>query len=278
MKERKLIETDHKLALEKLIIAKRIILVADAQIILDRKDITCTINALIGDGKIKSKLSNVRVNDNGVRVMKVIYKTNVKSSEMKVFEDQLLERVFINDEIIQESKPKKLKQKAKTKQLKSELPLYLSEHVVINGNPGILIKIHKGNSVINKNDIADLHVKLPFSIANLISDNIHKFAIDIDYFIDNEELLFTKSGYLMLTESFNDKLSQRVINQMITKYFKYQNIKINSDTSCVECHKDESGKQSYDNDILGYMKALHDQLERQNEKINMLERNLRNLG
>ena len=167
MKERKFIETDHKIALEKLIIAKRIILVADAQIILDRKDITCTINALIGDGKIKSKLSNVRVNDNGIRAMRVIYKTNLKSSEMKVFEDQLLERVFINDEIIKESKTKKFKSKVKTKQPdKSELPLYLSEHVVINGNPGILIKIYKGNSVVNKNDIADLHVRLPFGIAN----------------------------------------------------------------------------------------------------------------
>jgi len=272
LEPRKFIETKHKVALEKLVIANRIILVADAKKILDRKWIVCTIDALVKDGKIKSKLVNVRASDNSIRTMKLLYRTNVKPSEMKIFEEQLLERVFDNEEIIQKPK-KESKPKVKTKPIfKSESRSDLPEYIVINGQGGILIKIHKGNSVVNKNDIADLHEKLSFSIDGLISDNIHKFVKDVDYFIDNEELLFAKSGYLMLTESFNDKLSKKVKSQMIVKYFKHENI--NNHTIYKEDTKNGTDTLSYTNDFHGLIKLWEDKFKMQDEKISMMERKL----
>ena len=272
MEPRKFIETKHKVALEKLVIANRIILVADAKKILDRKWIVCTINALVKDGKIKSKLVDVRTDDNSIRTMKLLYRTNVKPSEMKIFEEQLLERVFSNEEIIQKPK-KESKPKSKTKPIiKLESHSDLPEYIVINGQGGILIKVHKGNSVVNKNYIADLHEKLSFSIDSLISDNIHKLVKDIDYFVDNEELLFVKSGNLMLTESFNDKLSQRVRRKMIAKYFKYQNIK--NDTTHKTDTKNRTDTLSYTNDFHGLIKLWEDKFKMQDEKISMMERKL----
>lgn len=230
---------------------------------LKRKNISSTIHSLVKEGKINTKLIDVRVQNNAIRALKVLFVKDIKEGELSQFEKNSLGKI-VNSSNIKENNQK------------TEYPLNQSEYTIINGRGGILIKIYKGNSIVNKNDIADLHEKMPFIIDNLINDSIHKFAKDIDYFVDNEELLFTKTGYLMLTESFKDKLSQKVKNQMMVEYFKYQNnINSNSDT---EIPNNESNNQSNINDSPGYMKVLHDQIKKLSEKISILERKLSDLG
>ena len=264
-KEGNILAIDYKSALELLVIQNKIILAKDACKILKRKDISSTIHSLVKEGKIKTKLIDVRVQNNAIRALKVLFIKDIKEIELSQFEKNSLGKIA-NSSNIKKNDHKQLKQ-----------PSNQSEYIIINGRGGILIKTHKGNSVVNKNDIADLHEKLPFSIDNLINGNIHKFAKDIDYFIENEELLFTKSGYIILTESFNDKLSQRVKSQMVTKYFKYQNINVNNDTYHV--HSDETNNQlPYENESPGYVKVLHDQIKILSEKICLLEIKLCGFG
>ena len=269
MEVRKFIETKHKTDLEKLIISKRIILVNEAQELLDRKDITCTVNALVNDGKIKCKSLNAKINDK-IRSVKVLYKTNIKRSEMKKFEEQLLENTFEAEENIQQVQKKP---KSPTKPTQPETTSDLPKYTVINGKGGVLIRMHKGNSVVNRDDIMTFHEKETNIISDLINGNLHKLKRDIDYFVE-QELLFTKNGYLMLTESLNDKKSLKVKNEMIKSYFKYSNIIF--EESEQKYVKEE--QEVYTNNAEGFAKLLVGQLRSQNERLNMLEKFLSSLG
>jgi len=258
-KEGNIMAIDYKIALELLVIQKGIISKKDAEKILKRKDITSTIHSLAKEEKIKTKMIDVRCENNKIRAMKILYTKNTKEDELLQFEKNSLGKVANSNNI----KETDQKIKCSSNQL---------EYTAINGQGGILIKIHKGNSVVNKIDIAHFHEVLTFNIDNLINSNIHKLVENVDYFVNNEELSFTKSGYLMLVESFNDKLSQKVKNQLIKKYFKYQNISLNSDALYSENPNDES------NNSPGYMKVLYDQIRILSEKIGTLERKMCDSG
>lgn len=260
-KERKYPETVGKIALEKLVISQRIILAVDAKKILNRNDITCTINALVRQGRIKSKKVDVRYQDNTIRAMILLYRTNVKQSEMKKFEEQLLERTFIAEDTDTSEVKKDIK--SKTNELECESNRL--EYTVINGRGGILIREYNGNSVVTRNDIADFHEKPPFSLDKLISNNIHKLTKEIDYFVNGEELLFTKTGYLALTELFEDKLSLKVRKEMIKSYFR--KCKIINDT-------EEESYPVYTNDLSGITKLMVDMTDKLNKRISELERKL----
>ena len=231
-KEGNILAIDYKSALELLVIQNKIILAKDACKILKRKDISSTIHSLVKEGKIKTKLIDVRVQNNAIRALKVLFVKDIKEIELSQFEKNSLGKIA-NSSNIKKNDHKQLKQ-----------PSNQSEYIIINGRGGILIKTHKGNSVVNKNDIADLH----------------------------EKLLFAKSGYIVLTESFNDKLSQRVKGQMIMKYFKYQ--EINNDTIHKADTKKETDTLSYTNDFHGFIKLWEDKFKMQDEKIGMMERKL----
>jgi len=275
-KEGNIMALHYKEELKNLVILTQTILAKNACEILKRKDISSTIHSLILDEKIKSKIVDVKCRDGKIRPMKILYSMDATDEVVFKFEKSLQGEITSEKLLVHK---KKKYSKVKNKQPdKLEALSNAPEYTIINGIGGILIKIHKRNSVVNKNDIADLHEKLPFIIDDLISGNIHKFAKDIDYFVDNEELLFTETGYLMLVESFKDKLSQKVRNQMMIEYFKYQNINVNSDTNYNENPNDESSNQLYTNDNSGYMKILHDQIKILSEKIGTLERKLSDLG
>ena len=110
-------------------------------------------------------------------------------------------------------------------------------------------------------------------VSDLINGNLHKLKRDINYFVE-QELLFTKNGYLMLTESLNDKKSLKVKNEMIKSYFKYSNIIF--EESEQKYVKEE--QEVYTNNAEGFAKLLVGQLRSQNERLNMLEKFLSSLG
>jgi hypothetical protein len=253
---------DYKIALKLLVIHKRIILVKDACQILKRKDISSTIHSLVRENKINTKLIDVRGQNNVVRAMKILFVKDIKEDELLEFEKISLSKV-VNSNVIVEKKNSKQKLK---------IFLDVPEYTVINGQGGILIKVHNGNSVVNKNDIADFHEKLILSVVNIINSNIHKLIKEVDYFAINEELLFTKSGYLKLAESFDDKLSQRVRNQMLVKYFKYQNIILPIDNPV---NNNKASLTYVSNDIPpGILKSIVDQMSSYAEELKAMERKL----
>ena len=82
----------------------------------------------------------------------------------------------------------------------------------------------------------------------------------------------------MLTESFNDKKSLKVKNEMIKSYFKYSNIIFEeSEQKDVKDSKEEE-QEVYTNNAEGFAKLLVGQLRSQNERLNMLEKFLSSLG
>ena len=108
----------------------------------------------------------------------------------------------------------------------------------------ILIKEYKGQRVITSWDIAKVHNKEVREINQIFKNNQHRFILNKDYFsissneipesfkmiqkIPNnvkEILVFTESGYLLLTKPFTDNLSWDVQRQLVESYFTLKVIK-----------------------------------------------------
>jgi hypothetical protein len=203
--------------------------------------------------------------------MKLLFRTNIKQKELLKFEEQLLEDPEVNTP----NKNNEIKPKAK-QLTKSRVSLDVPEYTVINGQGGILIRVHKGNSVVTREDIADFHERPPFAINDIINDNIHKLRNDIDYFVDRDELLFSKSGYLALTESFDDKLSLKVRKEMIKSYFKKQSVtyEVDNKSNITE----EKTSSVCTNDFPGGIKFVLAQLDIQNKRLIAMEKILNEKG
>lgn len=108
----------------------------------------------------------------------------------------------------------------------------------------ILIKEYKGQRVVTSWDIAKVHNKEVREINQIFKNNQHRFILNKDYFsissneipesfkmiqkIPNnvkEILVFTESGYLLLTKPFTDDLSWDVQRQLVESYFTLKVIK-----------------------------------------------------
>ena len=108
----------------------------------------------------------------------------------------------------------------------------------------ILIKEYRGQRVVTSWDIAKVHNKEVREINQIFKNNQHRFILNKDYFsisineipesfkmiqkIPNnvkEILVFTESGYLLLTKPFTDDLSWDVQRQLVESYFTLKVIK-----------------------------------------------------
>ena len=116
--------------------------------------------------------------------------------------------------------------------------------ITISGKE-IEIKEYNGERVITAWDIAKIHERDVNEITKNFNRNRETFDLNEDYFILNKKefserlkivqdfipnnvkeiILFTESGYLLLTKTFSDKLSWKIQKKLIKAYFKLKELK-----------------------------------------------------
>lgn len=119
------------------------------------------------------------------------------------------------------------------------------ENKIIIFNKEIEIKEYNGERVITAYDIAELHGRDVKVINQQFNNNRNKFIENEDYFVANKNLihklksltlennlqnlkeiiLFTDTGYLLLTKTFNDELSWKIQRELVKAYFKLKELK-----------------------------------------------------
>lgn len=119
------------------------------------------------------------------------------------------------------------------------------ENKIIIFNKEIEIKEYNGERVITSYDIAKLHGRDVKRINENFKNNIEKFVENEDYFMVKREyiiksikttlennapnlkeiILFTETGYLLLTKTFNDELSWKIQRELVKAYFKLKELK-----------------------------------------------------
>mgnify|MGYP000885387223 FL=1 len=118
----------------------------------------------------------------------------------------------------------------------------MNNKILIN-NKDIEIKKYNGEIILTVYDIAYLHERDVKRINENFRHNIDKFVEKEDYYIINKNsindrkifgkrfipnnikqlLIFNKSGYLLLTKTFQDDFSWKIEKELLKKYFN-QNI------------------------------------------------------
>lgn len=119
------------------------------------------------------------------------------------------------------------------------------DNKIIIFNKEIEIKEYNGERVITAYDIAELHGRDVKVINQQFNNNRNKFIENEDYFVANRNLihklksltlennlqnlkeiiLFTDTGYLLLTKTFNDELSWKIQRELVKAYFKLKELK-----------------------------------------------------
>lgn len=106
----------------------------------------------------------------------------------------------------------------------------------------VSIKEYKGQRVVTFKDIDMVHSRPEGTAKRNFSGNREHFIKDVDYFKitadefrtaignmdkrqQNDIILVTESGYLMLVKSFNDDLAWRVQRELVNTYFKFKSSK-----------------------------------------------------
>lgn len=119
------------------------------------------------------------------------------------------------------------------------------DNKIIIFNKEIEIKEYNSERVITAYDIAELHGRDVKVINQQFNNNRNKFIENEDYFVANRNLihklksltlennlqnlkeiiLFTDTGYLLLTKTFNDELSWKIQRELVKAYFKLKELK-----------------------------------------------------
>lgn len=124
----------------------------------------------------------------------------------------------------------------------------------------IEIKEYNGERVITAYDIAELHGRDVKRINENFRNNIEKFVENEDYFMVKREyiiksikttlennapnlkeiILFTETGYLLLTKTFNDELSWKIQRELVKAYFKLKELKEKVESGELEIRNTQS--------------------------------------
>lgn len=117
--------------------------------------------------------------------------------------------------------------------------------IITINNKEIKVKEYNGERVVTAWDIAKIHEKDVNEITKNFNRNRETFDLNEDYFVLHREeffdrfkivqdfipnnvkeiILFTQSGYLLLTKTFSDKLSWKIQKELIKAYFKLKELK-----------------------------------------------------
>ena len=119
------------------------------------------------------------------------------------------------------------------------------DNKIVIFNKDIEIKEYNVDRVITAYDIAELHERDVKVINQQFNNNRNKFIENEDYFIAKKNLihrsisltssnnlqnlkeiiLFTDTGYLLLTKTFTDNLSWKIQRELVKAYFKLKELK-----------------------------------------------------
>lgn len=134
------------------------------------------------------------------------------------------------------------------------------DNKIIIFNKEIEIKEYNGERVITAYDIAELHGRDVKVINQQFNNNRNKFIENEDYFVANRNLihklksltlennlqnlkeiiLFTDTGYLLLTKTFNDELSWKIQRELVKAYFKLKELKDKVESGELEIRNTQS--------------------------------------
>ena len=134
------------------------------------------------------------------------------------------------------------------------------ENKIIIFNKEIEIKEYNNERVITAWDIAELHGRDVKRINENFRNNIEKFVENEDYFMVKREyiiksmkttlennapnlkeiILFTETGYLLLTKTFNDELSWKIQRELVKAYFKLKELKDRVESGELEIRNTQS--------------------------------------
>lgn len=130
-------------------------------------------------------------------------------------------------------------------------------------NEEIEIKEYNGERVITAWDISRLHGRDVNEITKNFNRNREMFESNEDYFTLNKEefserfkvvqnfipnnvkeiILFTESGYLLLTKTFTDEKSWKIQRRLVKTYFKMQELKNALESGEIRIEKTEENKK-----------------------------------
>ena len=121
----------------------------------------------------------------------------------------------------------------------------MNNNLITIADKEIELKEYNGERIVTAWDIAKLHERDVKVVNQQMRNNINKFIENEDYFIiarnnipksmsltlENnapnlkEIILFTESGYLLLTKTFTDERSWNIQRQLVKSYFKLKELK-----------------------------------------------------
>ena len=133
----------------------------------------------------------------------------------------------------------------------------MNNNLITISDKEIEIKEYNGERVITAWDIAKIHERDVNEITKNFNRNRETFDVNEDYFILNKKefserlkivqdfipnnvkeiILFTESGYLLLTKTFSDKLSWKIQKELIKAYFKLKELKEKVESGEIEIKK-----------------------------------------
>ena len=121
----------------------------------------------------------------------------------------------------------------------------------------IELKEYNGERIVTAWDIAELHERDVKVVNQQMRNNIDKFIENEDYFIISrnnipksisltlknnapnlkEIILYTESGYLLLTKTFTDERSWNIQRQLVKSYFKLKELKEKVESGEIEINQ-----------------------------------------
>jgi toxin-antitoxin system, toxin component, bro family len=133
----------------------------------------------------------------------------------------------------------------------------------------IEIKEYNGERIVTAWDIAELHERDVREVTQNFKNVNDKMILDEDYFVIPKEhiseskiliqnfipnnvkeiILFTESGYLLLTKTFTDERSWNIQRQLVKSYFKLKELKEKVESGEIEIKKVNSEMSSNNNQL-----------------------------
>lgn len=250
--------TEHKKAIIKMVRAKRVILQVDLATVMNKNDISSSVESLVKDGKIKRQKVRVRGKVGNLTEMWAVFSNDVRQQEVLDFENGMMNRPFVSPLVINHcyksvDSPITAETKAEVivvNKLDSNISesinnniIDITDYITINSQD-VQIKEFKGQRIVSFKEIDAVHERASGTARKRFNDNRDRFIENVDYFfmkpkdslmsekrtleikIPNRGVtMLTETGYMMLVKTFTDDLSWEVQRQLVNSYFKIQEIK-----------------------------------------------------
>ena len=180
----------------------------------------------------------------------------LKLAKVLMFDKEMtetyIEKYFRNRELLQEKTDSNNLENIQKKQTSTQTndkikrrDDKMNSNLITIADKEIELKEYNGERIVTAWDIAELHEREISKVNENFKYNINKFIENEDYyvlqrnkfsesdfrvqnFIPNnvkEIILFTESGYLLLTKTFTDERSWNIQRQLVKSYFKLKELK-----------------------------------------------------